>query len=221
MSRREEAVDSCVTVQVLMTTTSGVSPAWARSNPRAPRDSRACSLSAWLSRQPRVLKATLGLWTAAFTATPVGLPSRFGGPGTGGRGSGAPWSGGRGSGAPRGSGSDMVERLHQRGLDRVTGLGGGVDADEPGAGEHRAPVVLLGEQLVPGVAGLGPVPAQGPVGLLGHRRGVDHAGELVVGGAAAAVGVVLPRQHVAAGPAHLPPADQVGDGHAPVVEAGL
>src|SRR5215212_2716249 len=160
MSRREEAVDSWVTVQVLMTTTSGVSPAWARSNPRAPRASRACSLSAWLSRQPRVLKATLG--------------------------------------AARGS--VIAEPLHQRGLQRVAGPGGGVDADEPGAGEHRAPVVLLDEQLVPGVAGLGGVPTQGPVGLLGHARGVDHAGELVVGGAVAAVGVVRPRQHIPAGP---------------------
>src|SRR5215217_1733230 len=67
MSRREEAVDSAVTVQVLITTTSGVSPAWARSKPRAPRASRACSLSAWLSRQPRVLKATLGAAGAAAT----------------------------------------------------------------------------------------------------------------------------------------------------------
>src|SRR4029453_16116209 len=174
--RREEAVDSAVTVQVLMTTTSGVSPAGARSNPRPPRASRACSLSAWLSRQPRVLKATLG---AA-------------------------------------AGSGIGEPLHQRALDRVAGPGGGGDADEPGAGEHRAPVVLLGEQLVPGVAGLGPVPAQGPVGLLGHLRGVDNAGELVVRGAVAAVGVVRPRQRVPAGAPQLAKAGQGGDGHAPV-----
>src|SRR5215211_6045500 len=133
MSRREEAVDSWVTVQVLMTTTSGASPAWARSNPRAPRASRACSLSAWLSRQPRVLKATLGVWRTGPAWFPAGLPSRIGGPGTGGRGCGAP------GGGPS---SGMVERLHQRGLDRVAGSGGGVDADELGAGEHRAPVVL-------------------------------------------------------------------------------
>src|SRR5215211_2632530 len=145
MSRREEAVDSWVTVQVLMTTTSGLSPAWARSNPRAPRASRACSLSAWLSRQPRVLKATLG--------------------------------------AARGS--VIAEPLHQRGLQRVAGPGG--------------------------------VPTQGPVGLLGHARGVDHAGELVVGGAVAAVGVVRPRQHIPAGPPQLAPAGHVGDGHPPVV----
>src|SRR5919112_3026714 len=114
MSRREEAVDSAVTVQVLMTTTSGVSPAWARSNPRAPSASRACSLSAWLSRQPRVLNATLGLWTAGLWtagAAPsgLGLPSRIGGPGIG------------------GAGSAIAERLHQRGLGRVAGAGGGVD----------------------------------------------------------------------------------------------
>src|SRR5215207_7925398 len=106
MSRREEAVDSAVTVQVLMTTTSGVSPAWARSKPRAPRASRACSLSAWLSRQPRVLNATFGAWAA----------------------------------------SAIAERLHQRRLGRVAGAGGGVDADEVGAAEHRPPVVLVAEQ---------------------------------------------------------------------------
>src|SRR5215207_5726237 len=151
MSRREEAVDSAVTVQVLMTTTSGVSPAWARSKPRAPRASRACSLSAWLSRQPRVLKATLG--AAGAAAAPA-------------------------------AGSAIGERLHQRALRGVAGLPGRMDADELGAGEHRPPAVAVAEQQVGGVGGLGVVLAQRPVGLLGHGGGVDHAGELLVGGAA-------------------------------------
>src|SRR5215218_7477800 len=50
-----------------MTTTSGCSPAWARSKPRAPSASRACSDSAWLSRQPRVLKATFGAGAGSAT----------------------------------------------------------------------------------------------------------------------------------------------------------
>src|SRR4029453_19470452 len=150
----------------------GVSPAWARSNPRAPSASRACSLSAWLRRHPRVLNATLGRWTAGPAPSGVGLPSRFGGPGVG------------------GAGSAIAERLHQGRLGRLAGAGGGVDADVAGLGEHLLPGVPGGEQP-PVVRVLAPVLAQRPPHGLGHRRGVDPAGELVVGGAPRPEGVVL------------------------------
>src|SRR5215216_5331382 len=207
MSRREDAVDSAVTVQVLITTTSGASPAWARSKPRAPSASRACSLSAWLRRHPRVLKATVGLatvglWTAGAAPSRVGLPSRIGGPGIG------------------GSGSAIAERLHQRGLGRVVGVGGGVDADVAGVGEHLPPGVPVGEHPAVVVV-LGPVLAKRPPDGLGRRRGVDPAGELVVGGAPRPEGVLLPRQLEADVAAELPVPLQERRGHAPVVEAGL
>jgi diacylglycerol kinase family enzyme len=94
-----------------------------------------------------------GLWTTASAAGPAGLPSRFGGPGSGGSGSGAPWlvvnpRSGNGKAGRVG----LVEAARARGV-RVHVL------------ERREDLVALAREAV--AAGASPIGVAGGDGSLG------------------------------------------------------
>src|SRR6266702_5537109 len=162
MSRRDDAVDSRVTVQVLMTTTSGSSPAWARSKPRAPSRSSARSDSAWFSRHPRVLNATLGAGAAVPRRSCSAIAVSAG------------------------------EGVHERRLGRLARPGRRVDAHEGVGGEDLPPALAGAQQHPRRVAALGAVGLERPPDLLGHRRGVHPAAEALVGRAPGPERLVLP-----------------------------